>query len=126
MGLNFDFSNLNKRLDDMAKKSQTSTLDKALDSGKEPILESMNKNVLVDTGELQGSLGEIKKTGSGRKRTSLLGINSNDRNVIERGYYAEYGTECQVASHWMKKSFIEAKEEAKTRMIQTLKEELNL
>ena len=126
MGLEFDFSALTNRLDSMAKKMQNSTLDKALDEGKKPVIEAMENNALVDTGELASSIGEIKKKGSGAGRTSVIGIDSEDRNVIERGYYAEYGTECQAAAHWMKKSFNEAKEQAKDKIIETLKEELDL
>ena len=126
MGLEVDFSKLNSRLDSMAKKMQTAALDKALDEGKKPIIEAMERNVLVDTSVLKNSLGELKKQGSGTKRTSVIGIDSEDRNVIERGYYAEYGTERQAASHWMKKSFHEAKGEAKDNIIKTLKEELDL
>lgn len=126
MGLEFDFSGLTSRFDNMAKKMQNVTLDKALDAGKKPILDTMERNVLVDTSELKDNLGEIKKQGSGTARKSIIGINSEDRNVIERGYYAEYGTERQAASHWMKRSFNESKEQAKNKMIEVLKEELDL
>lgn len=126
MGLEVDFSKLSSRFDRMAKKMQNSALDKALDAGKKPVIEAMERNVLVDTSELKGNLGELKKQGSGTGRKSIIGITSEKRNVIERGYYAEYGTECQAASHWMKKSFDESKGEAKDKIINTLKEELDL
>ena len=126
MGLEIDFSGLTSRLDNMAKKMQTATLDKALDQGKKPLIEAMERNVLVDTAELKGNLGELKKEGSGINRKCIIGIDSEDRNIIERGYYAEYGTERQAASHWMKKSFDEAKGQAKDNIIKTLKEELDL
>lgn len=126
MALEFDFSNLNKRLEEMATKTQTKTLDKVLDVGKEPILEEMRNNAPIDTHELQNSLDEIKRSGSGVKRISRLGIKSDDKSIQARGFYSEYGNERQVATHWMKKSFAKARGQAKEKMIQALKEELKL
>lgn len=126
MGIEFDFSNFEKAIEDMSKKMQNKTLDKALDAGKAPVLKAMDRNVAVDTRELKGNLGEIKKQGSGAGRQSVLGVTSKDRNIVERAYYDEYGTECQSARHWMKKSFTQAKDEAEKAIVEVLKEELGL
>lgn len=126
MGIEFDFSDFEKAIEDMSKKMQNKTLDKALDAGKAPVLKAMDRNVAVDTRELKGNLGEIKKQGSGAGRQSVLGVISKDRNVVERAYYDEYGTECQAARHWMKKSFTQAKDEAEKAIVEVLKEELGL
>lgn len=126
MGLTFDFNQVYEKIEDMSNKMQNETLDKALEAGSKPIIKSMEQNVLVDTGLLKSDLGEIKKTGSADNRKIEIGIKSNDRKIVERGYYAEYGNECQAASHWMKKSFNNSNNEAVEEIKKTLKSELNL
>lgn len=122
MGLEFNFSNLESKLDDMTRKAGNELLDSALDAGVEVFEERMEANVPVDTAELKGNLGELKKTGSGTSRKSIVGIKSDDRDIVARGYYQEYGTERMTGKHWMKKSFEEAKSEANEKIIEVLRE----
>lgn len=124
MGMEFNFNNLEAKLDEMAKKVGNEILDAALDAGVQVFEERMEANVPIDTSELKGNLGEIKKTGSGTGRKSILGIKSNDRDIIARGYYQEYGTERMSGKHWMKKSFDEAKTKANEKIIEVLREAL--
>lgn len=124
MGLEFDFSKVEKKFNDLERKFQKEIADKALDAAEEQILNSMIKNVPVDTSELKSNLGQIKRSGSGISRKTNIGINSEDRSIVERGYYQEYGHTRLVGKHWMKKSFDEAKPKANEAIIKILKEEL--
>lgn len=124
MGLEFDFSKVEKRFNDLERKLQKEIADKALDAAEDAILNSMIKNVPVDTAELKSNLGQIKRSGSGISRKTNIGINSEDRSIIERGYYQEYGHTTLVGKHWMKKSFNESKTKANEAIIKILKEEL--
>ena len=126
MGITFDFSDFDRGTEDMSKAVQNKTIDKALDAGAKPIVKYMDRNVAVDTGVTKDSLGELRKEGSGTDRKILLGVTSDDRDVVERAYYDEYGTELQVARHWLKKSFEQGKKEAEEAIIAKLKEELGL
>ena len=104
MGLEVDFSNLNKRLSKIADKVNQKNIDKALDKGDTVLKRAMRKEVPKDTGELKRSIGEINRKGKGTKRTSTVGINSDDRDVIERGYYQEHGTKRMSGKKWMKRA----------------------
>lgn len=126
MGLKFDFKAVRTRLEDISKKAQNESLDKALKAGAKPFLKEMDFNLLdhVDTGELKASLGIVSIKGSGTERKIELGSKTEDRNIIERGYYIEYGTCCIVGSHWMKRAYISAESEGKEIMFSTLWKEL--
>lgn len=124
MGLKVDFKEVRSKLEDMSKKVATNLADECLDAGEKPIIETMKNNVPVDTRELQNNLDRIKRTGTGVKRKSNIGINSNDRKVIERGYYQEHGHSRMVGKKWMKKSFELSKSEANQEIIKVLKEKL--
>lgn len=124
MSLDFDFKGIEKRLQTLSKKVSKQTIDKALEAGEEVLLNEMKKNVPVDTGELRDSLGEIRKSGSGLNRKAVVGINSDNREVIERGYYQEHGTKCYNGKKWMKKSSQNSREEAIQVVANSLKEDL--
>lgn len=115
---------LQERLNNMAKKASSKEMDKVLDKGDKIILESMRETVPKDTGELHDSLGKIKRIGSGFNRTSVIGIATNDRKVIERGYYQEYGTRHMMGSNWIERGFQRAKGKAVTSMKDELKRNL--
>lgn len=123
MGLEVDFSNLNKRLSKIADKVNQKNIDKALDKGDTVLKRAMRKEVPKDTGELKRSIGEINRKGKGTKRTSTVGINSDDRDVIERGYYQEHGTKRMSGKKWMKRASKNSKDKVLEVMAKTLKEE---
>ena len=124
MSLDFDFKNIEKKLQTMSKKVSKQTIDKALEAGEEVLLDEMRRNVPVDTGELKNSLGEIRKSGTGLTRKAVIGINSDDREVVERGYYQEHGTKLYNGKKWMKKSSQNSKSEAIQAVANSLKEDL--
>ena len=124
MGMTFDCKELQDRLNNMSKKTGNKEIDKVLDKADKVVLESMRDSVPKDSWELHDSLGKIKRKGSGFNRTSVIGITSEDRKVIERGYYQEHGTRRMAGKKWIKKGFRKAKDDAVTVMKKELKENL--
>lgn len=126
MGIKIDFHNVSARLEEMTKQMQKETLDEILDEGNKPLIESMVKNSPKDTLELSENIGEIKKQGSGLARKSIIGVNSDDRSIVERAYYNEHGTSTMTGTKWMKRSFNEAKGEANERVKKAIARKLGL
>lgn len=124
MGINLDVNPLKQKLETMNKRMSKQTLDKALESGGKVLISSMEETVPVDTGELKTSLGKIRIEGSARDRKILTGIATDDREVIERGYYQEHGHSTMIGKKWMKQASLKSKKEAVQTMVDTLKEEL--
>lgn len=125
MGMStLDCKALQDRLNNMSKKASAKEMDKVLDKGDKVVLEAMRETVPKDTGELSDSLGKIKRKGSGFNRTSVIGIATDDREVIERGYYQEHGTRRMAGKKWIKRGFRKAKEDAVAAMKKELKENL--
>lgn len=124
MGMTFDCKALQERLNNMSKKASAKEMDKVLDKGDKVALEAIRETVPKDTGELHNSLGKIKRKGSGFNRTSVIGIATEDREVIERGYYQEHGTRRMAGKKWIERDFRKAKDDAITAMKKELKENL--
>lgn len=124
MGLDIDFRSLRGRLDTMSKKVAKKTLDTALEAGGEVLVESMKTTVPVDTGELRGSLGKIKIQGNNLERKILTGIATEDRDIIERGYYQEYGHSRMTGKKWMKAAERQSKVDAVKAVANSLSEQL--
>ena len=124
MGMTFDCKALQERLNNMSKKASAKEMDKVLDKGDKVALEAIRETVPKDTGELHNSLGKIKRKGSGFNRTSVIGIATEDREVIERGYYKEHGTRRMAGKKWIERGFRKAKDDAITAMKKELKENL--
>ena len=124
MMLEFDFSELEKKLNEVSKKVGNTTLDKALKSGADVTIDAMKKTVPVDTGQLRDSLGIIKKSGTGMNRQITVGITGQEREIIERGYYQEHGTRRMVGKKWMKKASENSEEDALDSIKNTLAEEI--
>ncbi|MCU7192355.1 HK97 gp10 family phage protein [Turicibacter sanguinis] len=108
----------------MSKKVAKKTLDTALEAGGEVLVESMKTTVPVDTGELRGSLGKIKIQGNNLERKILTGIATEDRDIIERGYYQEYGHSRMTGKKWMKAAERQSKVDAVKAVANSLSEQL--
>lgn len=124
MGLDIDFKELRIKLDTMSKKVAKKALDTALEAGGEVLVESMKTTVPVDTGELRDSLGKIKIQGTNLDRKILTGIATEDRKIIERGYYQEYGHSRMVGKKWMKAAERQSKVDAVKALANSLSEQL--
>lgn len=128
MGLTFDFKEVRNKLDELSKKATTTLADECLDAAEKPIIETMINNCPYDSNNsgvhLKDSLGQIKRSGSGVKRKTNVGIKSNDRKIIERGFHQEYGTARMLGKKWMKKSFEMTKTQANQEIINVLREKL--
>ncbi len=128
MGLKVDFKEVRSKMDAMSKKIATNLADECLDAAEKPLIEAMKTNCPYNPKNsgthLKDTLDKIKRTGSGSSRKSNVGINSNDRKIIERGYYQEHGHSRMVGKKWMKKSFELSKSEANQEIIKVLKEKL--
>lgn len=128
MGLEFNhFSQLEAKLEELPKKIEKDISDNALKEGGKVILEQLKHEVMInvyDTGELYESLDLGKITGKGENKKISIGSQSDDRNVVERNYYNEYGTSSILGQKHNKKAFKNGKNEAKQAIIKALKEGL--
>ena len=127
MGLEVNFSSIISKLKDIEKKASREIIDNALKAGGEVVLESLKLEVAVnvyDTGELYDSLnlGEIR--GAGTNKKILIGSQSNDRKVVERNYYNEYGTSSIVGKKHNKRAFQNSKKEANRAIIESIQKDL--
>lgn len=123
MTIKIDFTNLYGKLDELSRKAQNETLDKALDDTKLIILMPMIDECPYDTGELSRNLGEVEKKGSGRSRTLVIGV-KKDASELEKkkAYYNHYGTRYIAGTHWMEKAFNNCKKDANNQLKKSLKE----
>ena len=62
--------------------------------------------------------------GGNLDRRILTGINSDKREIIERGYYQENGHSTMIGKKWMKRASLKSKKQAVQKMVETLQEEL--
>ncbi|MDI3042744.1 HK97 gp10 family phage protein [Clostridioides difficile] len=127
MGLEVDFSKVQERLQEIGKKAGKEVSDKALKEGGGVMLEALKEEVRVnvyDTGELYNSLelGVIK--GSDTNRKIEIGSQSNDREIIARNYYNEYGNSNMIGKKQNKKAFEDSKIKANEAIKESLKENL--
>lgn len=123
MTIKIDFTNLYGKLDELSRKAQNETLDKALDDTKPIIIMAMAEEAPYKTGDLVRSLGEVEKKGTGRSRTLIMGVRK-DAGELEKkkAYYNHYGTIYIAGTHWMEKAFNNCKKDANEQLKQSLKE----
>lgn len=123
MTIKIDFTSLYGKLDELSRKAQNETLDKALDDTKPIILMAMVEESPFDTGELSRNLGEVEKKGTGRSRALVMGVRK-EANELEKkkAYYNHYGTTYIAGTHWMEKAFNNCKKDANEQLKKSLKE----
>lgn len=127
MSINIDFSKVINKLEELNNKVGKEISDKALKEGGEVVLKALKNEVrtkLYDTGELHNSLDLGKISGSGENRKIQIGSQSNDRSVVERNYYNEYGTSSIIGQKHNKRAYQNSKDEAKKAIIKAIKEGL--
>ena len=104
MALEFNFGDLEQKLNNLSRKASNELTGKALQAGGDIVLEEMNKNVPVDTGFLRSRL-DTKMKGSNINRKIDIGILNNQDRSATYGYYQEHGTRRMTGKKWMKKSW---------------------
>jgi len=104
VALEFNFGDLEQKLNNLSRKLSNELTDKALQKGGDIVLEEMNKNVPVDTGLLKSRL-DTKFKGSNINRKIDVGILNNKDRIATYGYYQEYGSRRMTGKKWIKKSW---------------------
>ena len=104
MALDFNFGDLEQKLNELSRKASNELTDKALKAGGDIVLNEMNVNVPIDTGFLKSRL-DTKFKGSKVNRKIEVGILNNEDRIATYGYYQEHGTRHMTGKKWMKKSW---------------------
>ena len=123
MALEFNFGDLEQKLNNLSRKASNELTDKALQAGGDIVLEEMNKNVPVDTGLLKSRL-DTKFKGSNINRKIDVGILNNKDRIATYGYYQEHGTRRMTGKKWMKKSWQATRESAKEEISKVVVNEI--
>lgn len=125
MGLEFDFSSVISKFEELERKVQKDISTNALNKGADIMLKAQIDNAPEDTGELKSSLDK-KNLKIGTNASIEVGINSGDEDVIRYGYYQEYGTESIVGNKWMKSAFNNSIKEASEAIKESIIKDLDL
>ena len=123
MALEFNFGDLEQKLNSLSRKASNELTDKALQEGGNVVLEEMNKNVPVDTGLLKSRL-DTKFKGSNINRKIDVGILNNQDRSATYGYYQEHGTRRMTGKKWMKKSWQKSIKEASNKIGEVIVNEI--
>ena len=128
MTLEFNMSELTKKLSEMDKKVSKSITKKALLAGADPMEKSLIGSAPENTGELKSNIKSSKKINKKKGRSTIdIGVtdkNGVSREVIERAYYNHYGSRSKAPTYWMDDGFDGGIEPAKEKIIEILKKEL--
>jgi HK97 gp10 family phage protein len=124
MGLEFDFTQLQGKLEELDRKVQKGISDKALKAGGEIILREQRITVPKDTGALAASLIVGKISGTGAKRKVLVGINPTHYETVKYGFYQEHGTRVMLGKKWMRRSWNKGKDQAQRAIGESIAEDL--
>jgi HK97 gp10 family phage protein len=111
MALDFNFGDLEQKLNNLSRKVSNELTDKALQKGGDVVLNEMSENVPVDTGFLKSRI-DTKFKGSNINRKIDVGILNNKDRAATYGYYQEHGTRRMIGKKWMKKSWQKSIKEA--------------
>lgn len=128
MALEFDMSQLTKKLSELEKKVSKDITKKTLLAGAEPMEKSLINSAPEDTCELknniQASKKIINKTGRSIIDVGVTDKNGTSREIVERAYYNHWGARSKAPTYWMDDGFDRGIEPAKEKMIEVLKKEL--
>ncbi|CEK29414.1 phage protein [[Clostridium] sordellii] len=128
MGLEFDFNSITKRISNLDKNVQKNITKKALTNAAKITKEELKKEVELkayDTGALYESIDISDVKSRGTKEFIYVGSISDNRKIVERLYYNEYGTDKMVGKKLLKNTVKRTKGEATDAIIETIQEELN-
>ncbi|CEK34341.1 phage protein, HK97 gp10 family,Bacteriophage protein of unknown function (DUF646) [[Clostridium] sordellii] len=128
MGIEFDFNSIVKKLNNLDKNVQKNITQKALTNAAKITKEELKKEVELkayDTGALYESIDISDVKSRGTKEFIYVGSISDNRKIVERLYYNEYGTDKMVGKKLLKNTAKRTKGEATDAIIETIQEELN-
>lgn len=128
MALEFDMTQLTKKLLEMEKKVSKDITKKILLAGAEPIEKSLINSAPEDTGELKRNIKTSNKITNKKGRSTIdVGVNSKNgtpREVVERAYYNHYGARSKAPTYFMDDGFKKGLNPAQEKMLEVLKKEL--
>lgn len=128
MALEFDMTQLTKKLSELEKKVSKDITKKALLAGADPMEKSLINASPEDTGELKDNIKTSKKITNKKGRSiidvGVTGKNGTPREVVERAYYNHYGARLKAPTYWTDDGFDKGIDPAKEKMIEVLKKEL--
>ena len=105
MSLEFDMSQLKKKLDSLEKKVANKISKESLEAGADVMLKSQKAEAPKDTGKLRDSLGKSKvKTEKGAKKIDIGTMNASEE-VQRYGYYQHYGSRGKLGTYWMDEAY---------------------
>ena len=128
MALEFDMSQLTKKLSELENKVSKDITKKTLLAGAEPMEKSLINSAPEDTCELKNNIQASKKIINKKGRSiidvGVTGKNGTSREIVERAYYNHWGARSKAPTYWMDDGFDRGIEPAKEKMIEVLKKEL--
>lgn len=128
MSLEFDLSELTKKLSELEKKASKKIAKKTLLAGAEPMEKSLISSAPEDTGELKRNIKSAKNIRTKKGNSTIdVGVTRKEgasREVIDRAYYQHYGSRSRAGTYWMNDGFKNGIKPAQEKMIEVLKEEL--
>ena len=121
MSLEFDLSDLSKKLSELDKKASKKIAKKTLLAGADPMEKALVDSAPMDTGELKRNIKSAKNITT-KKGNSTIDVGVT--KIIDRAYYQHYGSRSRAGSYWMDEGFRKGITPAKEKMIEVLREEL--
>jgi len=125
MALEFDMSQLTKKLSELEKKVSKDITKKTLLAGAEPMEKSIINSAPEDTGELKANIKSAKKIQNKKGRSTIdIGVTGDDREVVKKVYYNHYGARSKAPTYFMDDGFNKGIEPSRKKMIEVLQKEL--
>ncbi len=125
MSLQFDISQLTKKLSELEKKVQKDVAKKALLEGVEPMENALKDASPVDTWELRANIKSANKIKMKKGKTTIdVGVTGDNRKIVERAYYNHYGSRSRAGTYFMDDGFKKGIKPAQEKMLEVLKKEL--
>lgn len=128
MSLEFDLSELTKKLSELEKKASKKIAKKTLLAGAEPMEKELINSAPEDTGELKKNIKSARNIKTKKGNSTIdVGVTRKEgasREVIDRAYYQHYGSRSRAGTYWMDEGFKNGIRPAQEKMKEVLIEEL--
>ena len=105
MSLDFDMSQLKKKLDSLEKKVANKISKESLEAGADIMLNYQKQEVPVDTGKLRESLSKSKVKTKKKAKKIDIGTMDAPQDVQRYGYYQHYGSRGKLGTFWMDEAY---------------------